>query len=138
MSGKVRLFMFAKQFAPLVESGKKRMTIRLEETPRADVGDIIRAVGGQYRELMRAKIIGVHPFHLYRTEHHGPVFLKRHGAFGRVYQTDEDRAEMATLAHKDGFDSLSDFIEYFAASQNGKKANRWGDPFDVDGWLYRW
>ena len=133
MSGKVRIFVFVKQFAPLVESGKKRTTIRIEEKPRAEVGDIMRAINGKRAELRRAEIIGVQPFELFRKKRHGPVFLKRNGVFGKVYQSDNslERADMSTLAHQDGFASLSDFVDYFSDEE-------WGEPFHVVGWLYRW
>ena len=133
MSGKCRVFMFAKQFAGLVESGKKRTTIRMEENPRAEVGDVMRGINGQWKELLRAEIKGVHPFSMYRKEVGAPLLMKRHGALGPVLSSDDsqDSAVMGTLACQDGFDGLSDLVRFF----NGGDSD---GPCDLRGWLYRW
>ena len=141
MSGKCRLFMFSKRFAGQVASGKKRTTIRVEENPRAAVGDIMRGINGSRKELRRAKIKGVHQLRLFRLIQDGEiVLLKGDGSHPYSSQVSEQRAEMSTIACKDGFDNLEDMADYFAGREAGTRDEKQfaGAPFDVSGFLYRW
>ena len=104
---------FAKQFAPLVESGQKQRTIRGRE---AKVGATAYFFTGmrtkQCRRLGQGEIIGCTPISLGFQQNGMPYALC--GRFKLTY------AELGLLAISDGFVDPREMVDWFAHNNKGK------------------
>ena len=117
------VYLFQPRFAPLVESGKKRQTVRPMRKRMPDVGDIasLRAWTGQpYRSkqrlLLTARIIGVRRVRIVYDE----LFLSGARCTPAIREI---------FAQKDGFDNWDSMRAWFYL-------NHGGDTFD--GFLTEW
>lgn len=116
---------FKKQFAPAIESGKKRQTIRAhrKDGRRPKPGDHLRLYTGMRtndcRMLIDAKCADISSVNIFDDAGDVSVVI----AYRRL-----SRNECQELATADGFDSLDEFVQFFRENH--------GLPFD--GLMIEW
>lgn len=105
--------MFMKRFAPLVESGTKRQTIRPVPKRMPQVGDLEswrewtgKPYRSKTRELAQVKIIGVNEI----------VITDRQTMVDTVSLSADEEENFAKL---DGFEDLQSYVEFFKKPFNG-------------------
>lgn len=115
---------FKAQFAPSVESGQKRCTIRVRRKYPIKVGDRLYLYTGmrtkQCRKLSETICKTAQDI---RIKSPTIVWLNRWGAWGLL--PDE---EIHALAHADGFETVTEFVSFFRET--------YGLPFE--GQLIKW
>ena len=113
---------FQERFAPDIESGKKRQTIRPERKRPTKPGDTLYLYTGmrtkRCRKLREATCLSVQPIKIEDT-----FFIRLNGKVLGV-------PEMSDLARADGFASLSEFYDFCE--------EHYGIPYDVELELIRW
>lgn len=118
---------FKKQFANKIISGEKRQTIRANRKDGRDpkAGQPLMLYTGMRTKscvkLMDAVCVSADPINIFQVSREGKVIL------GDSYQ-ELDRNQIGALARADGFESISDFFDFFK--------NTHGLPFL--GWLIKW
>jgi hypothetical protein len=97
---------FKKQFAPKVESGEKRQTIRRPRKRRTRLGDALYLYTGMRTKYCRKL----------RTETCKsviPISIQANGIYVGLCRRKLSMAECKKIAIADGFESLSDFMDFF-------------------------
>jgi hypothetical protein len=115
----MRVRTFKPQFAPLVESGVKRQTIRPTPKRIPKVGDheswrewTGKPYRSPQRELARVELTGVESFKLEETPYEILVSLPDRPLKGGLIPIDE----WNSFAKADGFNSMSDMVFWFEST----------------------
>ncbi len=108
--------LFQPRFAPLVESGTKRQTIRPTPKRMPKIGDALSLrqwTGLPYRSpqrvLREASVKAVSA-----CEIHGYGLIVR----GRTFFVDSDRVELDAFSKEDGFKDWQDLLEWFESTHD--------------------